>query len=92
MRVQWSEPALSDLHNISTYLEAASSLPTANRITRAIYESVQSLKVLPNRGRPGRLSDTRELLIPKLPYIVVYRVLPDSVSIARILHGAQQWP
>ncbi len=92
MRVQWSAPALSDLQNISSYIEAANSLQSANRITRAVYESVQSLKMLPNRGRPDRLQDTRELLVPKLPYVIVYRVLQDRVSIVRILHGAQRWP
>jgi addiction module RelE/StbE family toxin len=92
MQVQWSAPALSDLENISTFLEAATSLQTANRITRAIYETVQKLKALPNRGRPGRIASTRELLVPKLPYIVVYRVLVDRVAVVRILHGAKQWP
>jgi toxin ParE1/3/4 len=92
MRVQWSAPALSDLQGISTYIEAATSLQTANRITSAVYESVQSLKMLPNRGRPGRIRNTRELLVPKLPYVIVYRVSQDVVSIVRILHGAQRWP
>jgi toxin ParE1/3/4 len=92
MRVQWSAPSLSDLRGISTYVEAAADLRTANRITRAIYDSVKSLKTLPNRGRPGRLSQTRELMVPRLPYIIVYRVLQDRVAVVRILHGAQQWP
>jgi toxin ParE1/3/4 len=73
-------------------MEAATSVVTANRITRAIYESVRSLKTLPNRGRPGRIKKTRELLVPKLPYIIVYRVLQGGVAIVRILHGAQRWP
>ncbi len=92
MRVQWSAPAVSDLQNISFYIEASSGLETADRITRRIYESVQSLNRLPNRGRVGRLSGTRELLVPKLPYVVVYKVVSDKVAIVRILHGAQQWP
>jgi len=47
---------------------------------------------LPNRGRPGKKSGTRELVLPALPYIVVYKVGSDVLRIARILHGAQQWP
>jgi len=90
MRVHWSAPSLSDLEGISNYIEAATSLQAANRITRTIYESVQSLKILPNRGRPGRLVGTRESLVPRLPHIIVYRVLPDRVAI--VLHGAQRWP
>jgi toxin ParE1/3/4 len=92
MRVQWSAPCLSDLEGISTYIETATGLQTANRITRAIYEAVESLKILPNRGRPGRLVGKRELLVPRLSYVIVYRVLPDRVAMVQILHGAQRWP
>jgi len=92
MRVHWSEPSLFDLQSISTYIEAANGLHTANRITRVIYDSAQSLKTMPNRGRSGRLAGTRELLVPRLPYIIVYQVSQDRVSIVRILHGAQRWP
>lgn len=92
MRVQWSAPSLSDLQGISTYIEAATNLQTANRITREIYKSAQSLKTLPNRGRTGRLAGTRELLVRRLPYIVVYQLLQDRIAIVRILHGAQRWP
>jgi toxin ParE1/3/4 len=92
MRAHWSAPALGDLQNISSYIETATSLRAANRITLAIYDAVQSLKRLPNRGRPRRRSDTRELAISKLPYTIVYRVLPDMVEVVRILHGAQKWP
>jgi toxin ParE1/3/4 len=92
MRVRWSAPALGDLQNISSYIETATSLRAANRITLAIYDAVEGLKTLENRGRPGRCSDTRELVISKLPYIIVYRVLPDMVEVIRVLHGAQKWP
>jgi len=92
MRVQWSATSLSDLQDISTYIEAASGLQAANGITLAIYNSVQSLRALPNRGRPGRLAGTRELLVPKLPYIVVYLVQTDTIALVRILHSAQRWP
>jgi plasmid stabilization system protein ParE len=32
------------------------------------------------------------LTFAPLPYIVVYQVKPDVVEIARIFHGAQDWP
>jgi plasmid stabilization system protein ParE len=34
----------------------------------------------------------RELPLPPLPLIVVYRVHEDAVEISNILHGAQRWP
>jgi toxin ParE1/3/4 len=43
-------------------------------------------------GRPGRKPNTRELGIPKLPFVVIYRVRESVIEINRILHGAQKWP
>jgi toxin ParE1/3/4 len=92
MRVEWSTRAVSDLKAISEYIEHDRNLEVANRITRAIYDSVQSLRTMPHRGREGRVKDTRELLVPRLPYIVVYRPLDERILILDIVHGAQKWP
>jgi len=86
MRVEWSAHAVSDLKTISEYIERDRNLETANRVARTI------LRTLPYRGRYGRIEDTRELLVPKLPYIVVYRAFEERVLILNIVHGAQRWP
>ena len=59
---------------------------------QTIYERVGALESFPHRGRAGRVEDLRELPLPPLPFVVVYRVLGDAVEIARVLHGAQRWP
>ena len=92
MRIEWSEQAVSDLKGISEHIERDRSLQTANRIARTIYDSIQTLRRVPYRGRYGRLEDTRELVVPGLPWIVVYRVSDPRVVILNIVHGAQRWP
>lgn len=92
MRIEWSADAVSDLKSISEYIEQDHSLETANRVARAIYNAIQTLRTMPYRGRPGRLESTRELVIPSLPYIVVYRISPEHLLILDIVHGAQKWP
>ena len=92
MRIEWSVDAVSDLQQISEYLEDASNLQAANRITRSIYEAVQSLQVMSNRGREGRIENTRELMVRRLPYLVIYRVIGERVVILNIVHGARRWP
>ena len=47
---------------------------------------------MPFRGRLGREEGTRELVISRLPYIVIYRVKDDAVEILYIYHGAQHRP
>jgi len=92
MRVEWSSHAVSDLKAISEYIERERSLETANRVTRTIYDAVQSLRTMPLRGRYGRIESTRELVVPRLPYIIVYQPLDQRVLILNIVHGARRWP
>jgi toxin ParE1/3/4 len=46
----------------------------------------------PEIGRNGRVAWTRELVIPKTPFLVPYRVNGQSLEILRIYHAAQRWP
>jgi toxin ParE1/3/4 len=92
MRIRWTPPAVHDLTRICDYIDEHSSAATSRRVALLIYRSVASLQKFPERGRPGRKTDTRELIVPGLPYVVVYRVHERVVEIVRILHGAQQWP
>jgi len=50
------------------------------------------LMTIPNRGRVGRASDTRELVFAPLPYIAVYQVIEDQVQVLRVRHASQDWP
>jgi toxin ParE1/3/4 len=50
------------------------------------------LRSTPFRGRPGREEGTRELVLSRLPYIVVYRVKDNDVEILHIYHDAQHRP
>jgi addiction module RelE/StbE family toxin len=84
--------AVADLKTISEYIEQDRSLATANRVSRAIYNSIQGLRKAPHRGRPGRIEGTREMVISSLPYVVVYQVFGERLLILNIVHGAQRWP
>jgi toxin ParE1/3/4 len=57
-----------------------------------IRTAVARLGASPALGRPGRVAGTRELVIPRTPYIVPYRAKGDVVQIVTILHSAQRWP
>lgn len=48
----------------------------------------------PEMGRPGRVKETRELVIGRTPFIVVYRIrlAAERSEVLYFLHGAQQWP
>jgi len=92
MRIDWSPDAVSDLKSITEYIEQDRDLAVANRVARRIFEAIQGLRTNPNLGRHGRVDLTRELIVPSLPYIAVYRVFEDRLLILSVLHGARKWP
>ncbi len=58
-----------------------------------IVEAANALADNPERGRPGRVAGTRELVVPRTNHIVVYRnAASGRIEILRVLHGAQRWP
>ena len=92
MCIEWSPFAVADLKTIAEWIEQDRDLETSNRIARTIYDAVQSLRTMPYRGRYGRVKNTRELVVARLPYIVVYQVFEERLVILNVLHGAQRWP
>ena len=90
LRVEWRPAALADLEAIFAYL-----LPlnphAAERVVKELAVAAGSLGNFPRRGRPGRVSGTRESPIVR-PYVLVYEVRHDSVVVLRLWHGAQDRP
>jgi addiction module RelE/StbE family toxin len=64
----------------------------AKQIASRIRAAVKHLADHPEMGRPGRIVGTRELVVPKTPYIVAYRVRGEVIEILSVMHGAQEWP
>jgi len=91
MRIRWSPEAYEDLAAIGSRIREDDPAASLRTVT-TIYDSATALSTFPNRGRKGRVEGTRELPLPPLPFIVIYRVLPEAVEIVNIIHGAQRWP
>ncbi len=72
--------AEGSIDDIYAYI-ARDSPENARRVKERILAAARSLSILPERGRPGALDDTRELLIRRLPYTIVYTVIDETVYI-----------
>jgi len=89
--VVWRARALADVGRIVRYI-ASDNPAAAKRVGREILLAGDSLEIFPRRGRPGRLSGTRELVVMP-PYLIVYRVTPSNeVTILRVWHAARDRP
>jgi toxin ParE1/3/4 len=93
MQIRWSPDAAADLQSIVEYIRLDNSA-AAQRVGRAIYNRLSVLENFPESGRIGRVEATRELPLPPLPFIVVYRLVERAniVEIVNVIHGAQRWP
>ncbi|MEC8443864.1 MAG: type II toxin-antitoxin system RelE/ParE family toxin [Pseudomonadota bacterium] len=95
MQLKWTDLAANDLETIEAYITKDNSSAVAMDVVISILNvTEQVLVTYPRAGRPGRVRNTRELVIDGQPYIVIYRENRErlSVEILRVLHEAQQWP
>jgi len=90
MAIVWLEGAVDDLNEIVDYIAARN--PTASaKVAAALYDAAAHLDSHPRMGRRGRLSGTRELVVARLPFIIVYRIEYNRVEVLRVIHGRRDW-
>ena len=80
----------NDLDNIVEHI-AKQNPAVAVQVWDAVEKQVAQLEEFPLLGRAGRVPGTRELVIARTPYIVVYSA-NGIVILLRLLHGAERWP
>lgn len=87
----WLQRAIQDRDAQLDYIAQDNPMAAVSQGDR-IAEQIEILQQHPQMGRPGRKQGTRELVISRTPFIVVYRVKGKRIKLLRVLHGAQQWP
>jgi toxin ParE1/3/4 len=88
--VRWALDAQAHIASIHDYI-AERNPQAAQRVVARIRAAVDRLADFPYLGRPGIAPETRELMVARLPYIVVYQLDPntEAVHILAVFHGAQ---
>lgn len=93
MRVRWTDAALDDLAAIVAYYLEVASPWVAQTAQERILAAVQDLRNFPERIRPSeRVPGARELVVPKLPYIVFVKVDELSLVVLNVVHTARRFP
>jgi plasmid stabilization system protein ParE len=86
---EFSHKAERDLEEIGLYLKAHfpnKLKPTYARIVAACRQLVD----YPKMGRVGRVRESREYVMPDLPYVIIYQEHDSSLIILRIYHAARR--
>lgn len=90
MKVIFDARAVDDLTHIHSWI-SGNNPAAAVGVIEAILAATERLAAHPFIGRAGRVEGTREWVVPRLPYIVVYRADEgnDELRVIAVFHGAQ---
>jgi addiction module RelE/StbE family toxin len=89
LRIEWTEPAIAEFIDAQRYI--AQDNPVAARsVAKRIRDAARKLRSYPNIGRHGEDEGTREWMVDRTPYLLVYEVFDDRVEILRVWHTSRQ--
>jgi toxin ParE1/3/4 len=90
MKLVFDTRAISDIEDIYRWI-SSDSPSVAKAVVDRVFHSIERLSSFPQMGRAGSEPGTREWVVPRLPYIVVYELndLADELVIIAVFHGAQ---
>jgi len=91
MKVVLDPRAVDDLTHIHSWI-AADNPSAAAGVIETILAGIGRLTLYPSMGRAGLVDGTREWVVPRLPYIVVYQAdaATDELRVIAVFHGAQE--
>jgi addiction module RelE/StbE family toxin len=86
--VRWTPIVAGDLTAIYDFI-AQDNERAASQTIAQIIAAVEHLLRFPYSGREGRHKGTREM--SQAPYVIVYRILEDTLIIDAILHSSRRF-
>ncbi len=91
MRLEWTKRARRERNIIAAYV-AERNPAAARRVIAAIDAQLEAVLEFPSLGTLGRVAGTREFVVSRLPYIVVYTVRDDVLYVLYVWDGRRNLP
>ena len=90
MIVRWSHTALNDLDEIYDYIDFRNP-QAALRVKLSIVETGLLLGEFPELGVVVDETNMRRRVIGGLPYILIYRIVGNTIQIVSVVHGKRNF-
>lgn len=87
-RLEWSLRAEHGIDAIYDYI-ADDNPSAAESVIRQILETAERLPQFPMLGHEGKRTGTRELVLPKYPYTLIYKLTADKIRIVAVIHQSR---
>ena len=88
---KYTKLAIQDIRQAFAYI-ADDNPQSAKAVIERIEQGINTLCAHSHLGRPGRLKGTREFVIARTPFIVVYRPHKLTLWVLTILHTSKKYP
>lgn len=89
-RLEWRPLAEDDLNGVVDYI-AADKPDRAANFAVELRAKAEGLRMNPKAYRKGRMEGTHEL-VAHPNYIIIYRIVGQTVEVLRVKHASQHWP
>ncbi len=90
MKLEWSKYAFERIAQIHD--DIASEQPAAaKQIVTRIADTAELIRKYPGVARPIRRSSMFVFAIPRTKYLILVRIDRETVTVASVVHGAEDW-
>ena len=90
-QLKWSVRAQADRLNITEYYAQEASPFVADAAFSALKQAAQAVVANPMTYREGVRQNTREYVMRRFPYTLIYRITGETVVIVRVMHQAAKY-
>lgn len=87
--LEWSIRSLSNVASIEEYIEADNPA-AAHKVLGEIRKAAHCLTDFPMLGHTGQRAGTRELVLTKYPFTIIYRLTANKVFILAVAHQSKK--
>lgn len=79
-----------DIFAIAANIKIQDSLASAKKVVAGLTKQLRMLTKNADSGRAGACEGTREVVMEGMPYIIVYEKKDASITVVRVLYGAEE--
>ena len=90
-RLEWSARSQADRLNITEYYAQEASPFVADAAFSAIKQAGQAIASNPTAYREGIRPNTREYVMRRFPYTLIFQIAGETVTIVRVMHQAAKY-
>lgn len=90
-QLEFSLRSIANIEAIKLHI-AADNPVAASEVVESVLSAADKLMDFPMLGHAGRRLGTRELVLPKFPYTIIYRLTLKKVIIAAVIHQSRRNP